>query len=196
MLSTNLIRHCASGGELLAKFPHDDRSAALGHPIFGLFFAIDDVPAAFLPDTVAQAFHQAALAEGRSAWRGAKIAPERITKTGLLTIEGGRTTFRGQAKRRLSIIFVRGYPPNGVAICSARTGQLGLFFGWRWRQEVLEHVSRLNSGERKFSPLATLVPRGPPGRSPREAYASRTGKVVPGTCSVPARLGNIEGLKL
>ncbi len=35
-----------------------------------------------------------------------------------------------------------------------------------------------------------------PGPPPQEGYAFRAAKVAPGTCSVPARLGNVEGLKL
>ena len=48
MLSTYLFRHCASGGELLAKFFHDDGSDAAGHPFSKLFFSIEDVPAEIL----------------------------------------------------------------------------------------------------------------------------------------------------
>ncbi|WP_343059957.1 polyhydroxyalkanoate depolymerase [Chelatococcus caeni] len=143
MLSTYLFRHCASGGELLAKFLHDDGSDALGHPFFRLFFSIDDVPAEFFLDTVARVFHQAALAEGRLAWRGTKIAPERITKTALLTIEGGMDDISGPGQTQIAHDLCAGIPSErrGHLLCT-HAGHVGLFFGCRWRKEVLPHISR------------------------------------------------------
>lgn len=143
MLSTYLFRHCASGGELLSKFLHDDGSDALGHPFFRLFFSIDDVPAEFFLDTVARVFHEAALADGQLAWQGTTITPERITGTALLTIEGEADDISGPGQTQIAHDLCAGIPAErrGHLLC-LRTGHLGLFFGSRWRQEVLPHISR------------------------------------------------------
>lgn len=143
MLSTYLFRHCASGGELLAKFFHDDGSDAAGHPFSKLFFSIDDVPAEFFLDTVALVFQQAALAEGHLAWQGTTITPERITGTALLTIEGEADDISGPGQTRIAHDLCAGIPAErrGHLLCP-HTGHVGLFFGCRWRQEVLPHISR------------------------------------------------------
>lgn len=147
MLSTYLFRHCTSGGELLAKILHDDGSDALGHPFFRLFFSIDDVPAEFFLDTVARVFHQDALAEGQLAWRGATIAPERITGTALLTIEGEADDISGRGQTRIAHDLCTGIPAErrGHLLCP-QAGHFGLFFGSLWRREVLPHISRFIRG--------------------------------------------------
>jgi len=88
MLSTYLFRHCASGGELLAKILYDDGGDPLGHPFLKLFFSVVAVPAEFFLDMISRVFHNAALAEGQFVWRGTRIAPEVIASTSLLTVEG------------------------------------------------------------------------------------------------------------
>lgn len=141
MLSTYLLRHCANGGELFAKLLHDDGSDASGHPFSRIFFEIDDVPAEFFLDTVAQVFHRTALADGQLTWQGAKVAPERIKETALLTIEGEMDDISGLGQTRLAHDLCSGIPAERREhLLCARTGHIGLFFGSRWRQEILPHV--------------------------------------------------------
>ncbi len=143
MLLTYLFHHCASGDELLAKFFHDDGSDATGHPFSKLFFSIEDVPAEFFLDTVAQVFHRAALAEGQLAWAGAIVDPERIRETALLTIEGEADDISGAGQTHVAHDLCAGIPAErrGHLLCP-HAGHLGLFFGSRWRQEVLPYISR------------------------------------------------------
>lgn len=142
MLSTYLLRHCASGGELFAKLLHDDGSDAPGHPFSRIFFEIDDVPAEFFLDTVAKVFHRAALADGQLTWHGTKVAPGRIKETALLTIEGELDDISGLGQTRVAHDLCPGIPiqRRGQLLC-ARTGHLGLFFGTRWQQESLPYVT-------------------------------------------------------
>lgn len=143
MLSAYLFRHCASGGELLAKIFQDDGSDAAGHPFSKLFFSIEDVPAEFFLDTVAQVFQQSALAEGLLVWQGTTITPERITGTALLTIEGEADDISGPGQTRIAHDLCTGIPAQrrGHLLCP-HVGHVGLFFGSRWRQEILSHISR------------------------------------------------------
>ncbi len=143
MLSTYLFRHCASGGELLARFFHDDGSDSAGHPFPRLFFSIEDVPAEFFLDTVAQVFQRAALARGRLAWQGTMVDPGRITRTALLTIEGTADDISGPGQTHVAHDLCAGIPAErrGRLTCP-QAGHLGLFFGTRWRQDVLPHINR------------------------------------------------------
>jgi len=143
MLAAYLTRHCASGGELFAKLLHDDGSDPSGHPFHRLFFSIDDVPAEFFLDTVAQVFHRSALAEGRLAWRDTVVAPDRIAGTALLTVEGQEDDISGAGQTRIAHDLCTVIPAGrrDHLLCS-RTGHLGLFFGAGWRRDILPRVSR------------------------------------------------------
>lgn len=143
MLSTYLLRHCASGGELLARFLHDDGSDAARHPFPRLFLSLDDVPAEFYLDTISQVFQRAALPRGRLAWQGGTVDPRRITRTALLTIEGTADDISGPGQTHVAHDLCAGIPAGrrGRLTCP-HVGHIGLFFGSRWRQDVLPHIDR------------------------------------------------------
>lgn len=143
MLSTYLFRHCASGGELFDKMLHDDGSDPSGHPFSRIFFEIDDLPAEFFLDTVDQVFQRHALADGQMTWRGAKVAPERIEKTALLTIEGERDDISGRGQTKFAHDLSPRIPPQRREhLLCAGVGHIGLFFGARWREEIAPRITQ------------------------------------------------------
>jgi len=143
MLSTYLLRHCASGGELLAKILRDDGEDPVGHPFLKLFFSVVDVPAEFFLDTIARVFHDAALADGRLAWRGSRIATEAITGTALLTVEGEDDDISGLGQTRVAHDLCSGIPAarRDHFLCP-RVGHLGLMYGTAWRRDVLPRIGQ------------------------------------------------------
>lgn len=143
MLSTYLLRHCASGGELLSKILYDDGADPFGHPFLELFFSVVDVPAEFFLDMISRVFHKAMLAEGRFAWRGMRIAPETITSTSLLTVEGEADDISGLGQTRVAHDLCSRIPieRRDHFLCP-KTGHLGLIHGTVWRSEVLPRISR------------------------------------------------------
>ncbi len=143
MLSTYLFRHCASCGELLGKILHDDGEDPLGHPFLQLFWSVVDLPAEFFLDTIARVFQNATLAEGQFAWRGTRIAPDAITSTPLLTVEGEADDISGLGQTRVAHDLCRRIPVErrGHFLCP-RVGHLGLIYGTAWRRDVLPRISR------------------------------------------------------
>lgn len=146
MLSSYLMRHCASGDELFAKLLYDDGSDATGHPFSHLFFTVDDLPAEFYLDTVARVFHRAELADRQLTWRGANIALGRITETALLTIEGEMDDISGVGQTRVAHDLCSAIPAERRShMLIPQMGHIGLFFGTRWRQDIAPRVSRFVS---------------------------------------------------
>lgn len=143
MLSTYLFRHCASGGELLGKILHDDGEDPLGHPFLQLFWSVVDVPAEFFLDTITRVYHNATLAEGQFVWRGTRIAPDAITSSPLLTVEGEADDISGLGQTRVAHDLCRRIPVErrGHFLCP-RVGHLGLIYGTAWRRDVLPRISQ------------------------------------------------------
>lgn len=131
-------RNFWSGGELFGKVLRDDGADPIHHPFVNSFFSVGDVPAEFYLDTVAQVFHESALATGHLAWRGTKIAPENIFDTALFTIEGAWDDISGIGQTRVAHDLCTGISTERRAnfLCPT-VGHLGLFYGSVWRREVL-----------------------------------------------------------
>lgn len=143
MLSTYLLRHLASGDELFTELVHDDGGDVSGRPFSRLFFELDDVPAEFYLDTIAQVFHEAALADRTLTWQGENIALERITETALLTIEGETDDISGLGQTKVAHDLCPRIPmERRDHLLYPRTGHIGLFFGTRWQQEIAPCISR------------------------------------------------------
>ncbi len=138
MLWTYFLRNFWSGGELFGKVLRDDGADPIQHPFLNSFFSVGDVPAEFYVDTVAQVFHNSALATGQLAWRGTRIAPENILDTALFTIEGELDDISGLGQTRVAHDLCTGIPAGRRAsfLCP-NVGHLGLFYGSVWRREVL-----------------------------------------------------------
>jgi poly(3-hydroxybutyrate) depolymerase len=141
MLSTYLLRNCASGGEILAKIVHDDGVDPAGHSFIKSFFSTVDVPAEFFLDTIAHVFHRSDLSDGQLMWRATKVLPEVITETALLTIEGEEDDISGRGQTQVAHDLCPGIAAHrrGHFLCP-HAGHLGLYYGTSWRQEVLPRI--------------------------------------------------------
>lgn len=143
MLWAYFLRNFWSGGELLGKILHDDGADPIHHPFINSFFSVGDVPAEFYIDTVAQVFHDSALACGRLTWRGTKVAPEKIADTALLTIEGELDDISGVGQTRIAHEFCSGIPTGRqTSFLCPGVGHIGLFYGEVWRREVLPRFAK------------------------------------------------------
>lgn len=142
MLWTYLFRQCASGGEVLSKLLCDDGGDPVGHPFLKLFLSVADVPAEFFLDTIIRVFHDDALAQGRLTWRGTRVAPEAITHTALMTVEGEADDISGLGQTRIAHDLCLAIPPSQHAhfLCP-HVGHLGLIYGTVWRCEILPRIA-------------------------------------------------------
>ena len=141
MVATYLTRQLASGGELLAKMVLDDGVDPVGHPFIELFFSLADLPAEFFLDTVARVFHESELPRGVMAWRGARVAPAKISRAALLTIEGERDDISAPGQTCAAHELCAGIRSTRKAhfLCPD-VGHFGLFHGAAFRREVLPRI--------------------------------------------------------
>lgn len=104
-------------------------------------FSVVDVPAEFFLDTIARVFHDAALADGRLAWCGIRIAAEAITATALLTVEGEDDDISGLVQTQVARDLRSGIPAErrGHFRCP-KVGHLCLIHGTSWRRDVLPRI--------------------------------------------------------
>jgi poly(3-hydroxybutyrate) depolymerase len=101
------------------------------------YLAVADLPAEVYLDTIDDIFRRNRLARGTLTWRGRPVRPERITRTGLLTIEGenddicgpGQTMAAHELCPRIPAFRRRHHLQAGV-------GHFGVFSGRRFEGQV------------------------------------------------------------
>jgi polyhydroxyalkanoate depolymerase len=105
------------------------------------YLAVADLPAEIYVDTIEDIFRHNRLARGEYAWRGRRVHPEAITRTGLLTVEGehddicapGQTMAAHELCTRIPAYRRRHHLQAGV-------GHFGVFSGRRWEGQVYPTV--------------------------------------------------------
>jgi poly(3-hydroxybutyrate) depolymerase len=130
----------------------DDDSADSHRRFYDEYNAVLDMPAEYYLDTIKTVFQDFALVNGTWVVDGTRVAPEDITTTALLTVEGELDDISGAGQTRaahdLCTGIVKGrqfhYDVEGA-------GHYGIFSGRRWREkvypEVREFIRRFNSEE-------------------------------------------------
>ena len=142
LLSSYMLRHFMSGGEIGRKMLDDDGADPAGHPFAHLFLAPFSLDETFFLDTIGRVLRRPELAEGALFCRGRRVAPEAITATALLTIEGGRDDIAAAGQTRIAHDLCPGLPAarRGHLLCP-ESGHFGLFHGALWRTQVLPRVA-------------------------------------------------------
>jgi len=136
-----LMRHLATGGELLGKLLEDDGLDAAAHPFFALYLSVMDLPAEFFLESVRLVFQEYALPRGRLAWRGAVVDPCALSATALMTVEGEYDDVSGPGQTRVAHTLCRNVPRERRAhYVQAGAGHFGTFHGLRWRREILPRI--------------------------------------------------------
>lgn len=133
-----LNRHMSRHLELYHKVMFDDGSDPRGHPFLRLYLSLMNLPSEFMSDTVDRIFRRADLPAGRMTWRGIPVRPEAVTRTALLTIEGGRDDVSGPGQTHVAQTLCRNIPAARRAGHTERAaGHFGVFYGRLWRESVV-----------------------------------------------------------
>lgn len=137
-VAMNPQRHLDAHVGLLEALVAGDRGRARAtREFYDEYLAVADLPAEVYLDTIEQIFRQNRLARGALTWRGRPVRPERITRTGLLTVEGERDDICGPGQTmaahelcaRIPAYRRRHHLQPGV-------GHFGVFSGRRWEGQV------------------------------------------------------------
>ncbi|MBW8723441.1 MAG: polyhydroxyalkanoate depolymerase, partial [Polaromonas sp.] len=137
-VAMNPKRHVdAHLGLIEALVAGDEVQARSTREFYDEYLAVADLPAEVYLDTIAHIFQGNRLARGEYTWRGRRVHPERITRTGLLTIEGERDDICGPGQTMAAHDLCTRIPAyRRRHHLQAGVGHFGVFSGRRWAGQV------------------------------------------------------------
>jgi poly(3-hydroxybutyrate) depolymerase len=149
----------------------DDDSAEAHRQFYDEYNAVLDMPAEYYLETIRTVFQDFALVNGTWDVDGTIVAPQDITTSAFLTVEGELDDISGAGQTRAAHDLCTGVPANRQFHYDAvGAGHYGIFSGRRWREmvypEVKAFIARFNQPENKRD-LPALAAK----RAPRQAVA-------------------------
>lgn len=141
-VSMNPMRHMTSHWQFFQDLVRGDLSDAAEHRRFyDEYNAVLDMPAEYYLDCIRVVFQQHLLPLGRWHIGEDRVAPEAVTNTDLLTIEGELDDISGLGQTRAAHALCSGIPPERKHHLTIEgAGHYGTFSGRRWRQIVYPQV--------------------------------------------------------
>jgi poly(3-hydroxybutyrate) depolymerase len=141
-MAMNPLRHFRSHGDFYTHLIEGDLEGAEQHRRFyDEYNAVLDLPGEYYLDCIRIVFHEHLLPRGLWMIGGARVAPEAITRTALLTIEGEHDDISGADQTRAAHDLCTGIPAARKQHLTVEgTGHYGIFSGRRWRQFVYPRV--------------------------------------------------------
>ncbi len=135
-------RHMGSHWDFYQHLVQGDLEDAETHRRFyDEYNAVLDMPAEYYLDCIRIVFQQHLLPRGLWHVNGERVAPEAITGTSLLTIEGELDDISGPGQTQAALDFCTGVPDDRKAHLTIEgAGHYGLFSGRRWRDFVYPKV--------------------------------------------------------
>jgi poly(3-hydroxybutyrate) depolymerase len=141
-IAMNPVRHASAHLDFyrdLARGAHDD--AADHRRFYDEYNAVLDMPAEYYLDCIRVVFQQHLLPRGLWDVGGERVAPEAITDTALMTIEGEKDDISGLGQTRAALDLCTGVldeQKRHLTVMGA--GHYGIFSGRRWREIVYPQV--------------------------------------------------------
>jgi poly(3-hydroxybutyrate) depolymerase len=141
-IAMNPSRHFMSHWDFYRDLLRGDLDDAEAHRRFyDEYNAVEDLPAEYYLDTIRIVFQEYALPLGKWFVRGERVAPEDITKTALLTIEGELDDISGLGQTAAAHDLCTGIAKAKHAHIEVKgAGHYGIFSGRRWRDIVYPDV--------------------------------------------------------
>jgi poly(3-hydroxybutyrate) depolymerase len=143
-MALNPSRHIGSHWEFFRHLVQGDLDDAEAHRRFyDEFNAVMDLPAEYYLDCIRIIFQENQLARGLRYVDGQRVAPEAITGSALLTIEGELDNISGPGHTKAAQDLCTGIPADWKRHLTVEgVGHYGLFSGRRWRTIVYPQVHR------------------------------------------------------
>lgn len=127
-----LYAHLAQGEIVEAKKIKD---------FYDEYFAVLDLTEEFYIETIDRIFQRADLATGDFTYRGRKVDPAKITRTALLTVEGGRDDICALGQTAAAHELCSSLRPHLKRHhLQANVGHYGTFNGKKWENEIYPAV--------------------------------------------------------
>ncbi len=123
-----LYEHLAKGEVAEAKKIKD---------FYDEYFAVLDLTEEFYIETIDRIFQKADLATGQFTYRGRRVDPSKITRTALLTVEGGRDDICALGQTAAAHDLCSSLRPHLKRHhLQANVGHYGTFNGKKWENEI------------------------------------------------------------
>ena len=141
-VAMNPSRHVVAHWDFYENLVRGDLEDAAAHRRFyDEYNAVLDLPAEFYLDTIHTVFQQFSLPRGNWFVGGERVAPEAITRSALLTIEGELDDISGLGQTRAAHELCTGIPDAKRSHLEVEgAGHYGIFSGRRWRDMVYPDV--------------------------------------------------------
>ncbi|MFZ5493244.1 MAG: polyhydroxyalkanoate depolymerase [Pseudomonadota bacterium] len=137
-ISMNIQRHVDAHQDFFNHLVEGDGDGADQHRAFyDEYMAVMDTSAEFYLQTIKTVFQDHALPRGIMHHRGEPIDPSAITRTALLTIEGGKDDISGPGQTAAAQQLCSGLPvARKLHYLQPEVGHYGTFSGRRWREQI------------------------------------------------------------
>ena len=144
-MSMNLERHQQSFRHLYEHLVEGrTEEAETIKTFYEEYLAVNDLPAEFYLETVAQVFQQYRLAKGELTVRGERIEPAAIRRTALFTVEGERDDICSIGQTVAAHDLCSGIRPYMKSHhVQLGVGHYGVFSGRRWQQQIYPRVREM-----------------------------------------------------
>ncbi len=144
-IAMNPARHMSSHWEFFEHLAAGDVTRADEHrDFYDEYNAVLDMPAEYYLDCIRIVFQEHLLPRGQWQVGGERVAPEAITRTALLTVEGEKDDISGTGQTEAALALCSGVPAERKRhLTVARAGHYGIFSGHRWRDIVYPQVRDL-----------------------------------------------------
>ena len=144
-MSMNPERHRQAFRELYHQLRRGEHQGAQAtRRFYDEYFAVNDLPAEFYLETVAQVFQQYRLARGELTVRGERIEPAAIRRTALFTVEGERDDICSIGQTVAAHDLCSGIRPYMKSHhVQLGVGHYGVFSGRRWQRQIYPRVREM-----------------------------------------------------
>jgi poly(3-hydroxybutyrate) depolymerase len=144
-MSMNPQRHAKAFADLYANRVAEEHAAADATALFyDEYFAVNDLPAEFYLETVAQVFQEYKLAKGEMVLNGRRVDTAAIRRTALFTVEGERDDICSIGQTVAAHDLCPNIKPHlKQHHVQLGVGHYGVFSGRRWRQQIYPRVREM-----------------------------------------------------
>lgn len=142
-LAMNPDRHIQSSRDLFDHLRRGDgESAAKIREFYDEYNAVMDMPEEFYLETIDRVFQRQLLAKGQLIVAGQKVDLSAITRTPLLTIEGGKDDICGVGQTSAALGLCTGLAASQKrSIVHPDVGHYGTFSGSRFRRDIAKEAN-------------------------------------------------------
>lgn len=141
-MGMNIDRHMNAHRELFHNLIRGDGDSADKHrEFYDEFLAVMDLTAEYYLQTIETVFLEHRLPKGEMRHRGTPVAPSKVRRVALMTVEGEKDDISGIGQTRAAQTLCKNLPSGMRAHhLQPEVGHYGVFNGSRFRREILPRI--------------------------------------------------------